>query len=154
MRFKHWLLTEDFKATDSDATGDALYPTNAGDYAVAADNPLEHWWLQKKWDQEKKQGRQFYNIDQDEFLNRGYTAIQSLTMPDKRWRHKPDRKADVKIVQVKDLQQIGVAKDSKSRNPVMPQAAMLQWILPLDDIFKDKSSGKWPEMASNKRWRK
>ncbi len=152
MRFKNWLITEDFHASDSNQIGDALYPTNAGDYAYAANDPSEHSWLQWKWDQEKKEGRKFFNIDQEEFDKRGYVALKSLTMPDDRWKHRSEQRPNISVVQVKDLSQVGIGKDSKDHNQ-LSHKKMIQWILPLDQIFKDKPSGKWPEASSDKRWR-
>lgn len=153
MRFKHWLLTEDFHASDSDLTGDAMLPTNAGDYAYANNSPVEHNWLQWKWDQEKKQGRSFHNIDVDEFIKRGYVSVQSMSMPDKRWRHRNDSSPNLAVMPSEDLTQIGVGKDSKQIQFIQPKT-MIQWVLPLDQMFKDKPSGKWQSAAEDTRWRK
>lgn len=153
MRFKEWLLTEDFEATSSDLTGDIFYPTNAGDYAYASNLPAEHWSLQWKWKQEKEQGRKFHNIDQEEFEKRGYVAPHSLTMPTERWRHKPDQKPNLKSVKTKHLVSYGISKNSQKAN-LLPQIAMVQCVSPLNKIFGDDSSGSWPKAALNQRWNK
>lgn len=152
MSFKAWLIKEDFAATDSDLTGDAMYPTSAGDYAYAANSPTEHSWLQWKWDQERKQGRKFYNINQKEFEKRGYLTMKSITMPEKEWKHQKDSRPNLKPVKISDLNQLSIGKNSKNK-PVLTSKKMLQWVLPLDQMFGDKTSGKWPDAAENSEWR-
>lgn len=152
MGFKEWLIKEDFGATDSDLTGDAMYPTNAGDYAYAANNPVEHSWLQWKWDQEKKQGRKFHNIDQKEFEKRGYATLHSITMPDKEWKHSSDKRPNMKLEKISDLDLIGIGKKSSDK-PTLGAKAMVQWYYPLDKMFGDKGSGNWPEAAVDKEWK-
>lgn len=152
MRFKDWLINEDFAATDSNQTGDIMYPTNAGDYAYAANDPAEHSWLQWKWDQEKKQGRKFHNINQKEFEKRSYSSVKSLTLPDKEWKHAKDNKPNLKTVTMSDLDILAIGKNSKDK-PTLSPKVMIQWVLPLDKIFGDKNSGKWQDAAKNKEWK-
>jgi hypothetical protein len=152
MRFRDWILNEDFNATSSDLTGDLFYPTNAGDYPYVTNKPVEHWWLQWKWDQEKRQGRKFYNIDQEEFDKRGYVSLQSKTMPDKKWTHKPDSRSNVETIKTPDLIQIGVGKDSNDIKKLV-SVPTISVTYPLDKIFKDTPSGKWQKLACDKKWK-
>lgn len=153
--FKQWLFNEDI-AESPDAFGDLFYPTDAGDYAYASSDPSEHWWLQWKWWQEKRHGRKFHNIDQKEFEKRNYTSIKSLDMPDlsdKSWRHK---EVDNPSVEVETDVEMGARKWGKNakENKLQVYRPMRGIVLPLDQIFGDKPSGKYPQAASTDRWRK
>ena len=152
MRFKDWLVLEDFDANDSDQIGDLFYPTNAGDYAYAANDPGEHWWLQWKWAQEQQQGRPFHNIDTKEFEKRGYVAVQSTSLPDGPWKNKKDQGSSVEIKKLDDLGPLKIGKNSKDRKYIKTKGVMVQWTLPLEKMFGDEPSGKWPEAASDKPW--
>jgi hypothetical protein len=154
MTFKEWLLLEDMSAGDDDLTGDLFYPTQAGDYVYATNDPHEHRWLQWKWDQERKQGRKFHNIDQQEFEKRGYSNVHSPLMPEAgsgHWKHRANERKTLEVEKHDDLMQYGCWKNSKTPNPLHGNV-MIQVTNPLDRIFKDKTSGKWPEAASSKRW--
>jgi hypothetical protein len=155
-KFKFWLLTEDI-ANDLDVMGNLFYPTTAGDYMYAVSEPIEHWWLQWKWNEAKhKLGRKFYNIDTEDFEKRDYVAIQSEDMPDAGdgfWKHRPDKdKPAISVKRHCDLM-LKIGKNSKNIKK-LDGVLMKVFVKPLEDIFKDKPSGKWPSAASNKRWDK
>lgn len=154
--FKQWLIKEDI-AHDLDATGDLFYPTTGGEYLYASSEPMEHWWLQYRWDQEKSQGRKFHNIDQKEFDQRKYVTIQSTEMPDAGdgfWEHKPKNKPSVKIVKFADFVSKGVAKDSKTPK-ILKGKPLVKIQYNWKNIFGDDGKpGKWPEAAVDKEWKR
>jgi len=151
--FKEWLLKEDI-ANDLAADGDLMHPTNAGDAMYAFSEPVEFSWLQWKWGQERKQGRKFINIDIDEFDKKGFIAIQSNDMPDTSpgfWQHKESDTPSTTPHKHFDVIIRGVAKNSKE-TVTIPNKGLVKVVLPLDKMFNDKPSGKWPEAAVDKSW--
>lgn len=155
--FKQWLLTEDIE-DDTDAFGQFFMPTTAGDYLYAASDPTEHWWLQWKWAQEREViHRPFHNIDAKEFEKRDYVAMQSETMPAASgpgWKHKPDvNSKNISVHRHYDLGQRKIAKHGADTNAFLTgNQGLTGYRLPLDQMFGDKPTGKWPEQAEDKRW--
>lgn len=152
MKFKQWLLKEDFGNIDNSQNAELFIPTNAGDYAYAASDPGDHFWLQWKWSQEFDNGRKFHNIDTKEFQKRHYVNIESLTMPKDRWIHKSDKSENIKVSKLDRFIPLGISRDSNNHLEI-PQKSMIQGYLDLDKMFKDSGSGKWQSEASDKRWK-
>lgn len=157
MRFKEWfkdqLLNEDFGSFDSDNDSELFIPTTAGDYAYANNNPGDLWWLQWRWGTAKQQGRKFHNIDQPKFDKVMFTSLASNSMPDTKpgfWKHSSKERPNI-TVKSGDLAQNGINKTSDKTN-VLKSKPMVQWWSPLDQMFGDKPSGKWPEAAKDKPW--
>lgn len=152
MRFREWLITEDI-AQDSEAHGDVMYPSIAGDYAFAVSDPTEFWWLQWRWKMDKKLGRKFHNIDQNEFEKRKYVALGCPNMPDQEWKHQEDRRSALSVNTVSHLRFKKIGKDSKE-NKFLPSKGYLSIDGKLEKIFNDQHTGTWQQMASDSDWTK
>jgi len=152
---------------DGGSSWDLLYPTTAGDYADVNNNPLQHFWLQWKWDRgtEPDIGRTLHNIDNDKFQKIGYNSLASTSMPDTKdgfWKHKPDdgSKGSLQPYHLEDLRWVAIGKTSKDTKFVDKDSAgkikIWSGLGPtstvddtnLDDIFHDEDTHthSWPSV--------
>jgi hypothetical protein len=154
MLFKQFFLLNEDIAKDTEAHGDVLYPSIAGDYAPAVSDPTEFWWLQWRWKHDKKLGRKFYNIDELDLRKRQYVALQSTDMPESdEWINKKDKSSAQKVFTHKTLHFRKIGKDSKDHE-MLPNKGYFSIDGQLERYFKDKESGNWPEMAEDSDWTK
>jgi|APSaa5957512535_1039671.scaffolds.fasta_scaffold28798_4 hypothetical protein len=168
MKFKEWLINEDGFGGGSGggSSWDLLYPTIAGDYASAVSEPLEHYFLQWKWDRgtDPDIGRVLHNIKNDDFQRVDYSSVESTTMPDAGegfWKHKEDdgSKSSTKPYRLPELKWLCMGETSKDTKYVdMENAGKIKiWSgaggptsihddTDLDQIFhdEDRHSHKWP----------
>lgn len=143
LNFKEWLLKEDVEY-QGDLTGDLFIPTNADDYSYSNSDPGDLWWLQWKWDQERKHGRKFIGIDLDAFEKIKYLSLKSNTLPNNlSWKHREDNRTNLDALEISNLNQLGFDGE------ILKQRPMVTMPLPLDKIFKDKNSGSWQQMAKD-----
>lgn len=116
MRFKEFLLNEaGFSDSGSDwFYGNALLPSDAGDWAYAQPYPADFTILKSRWQKERDQwGRKFHNLDLDSVLKTKYMSVYSNTMPDVGngfWKHAPDKRPNLKIDTDTKLQLTGIRK--------------------------------------------
>jgi len=162
MKFKQWLLNEDGFADAGGNSWDLLYPTRACDYNDVVRAPLDHFWLQFRWDRGLELGRKLINIDNAEFQKRGYTSIESSTAPSGGdsggWKHKQDSgKSSVKVVKLPSLYWLATGKTSEQTKALPSGATLRLWQgaggstgyepdCNLRSIFGDDGSGRWPEV--------
>jgi len=163
VEFKNWLLNEDGFAGDGGNSWDLLYPTYADDYPYASQVPLDHFWLQWRWERGEQLGRILHNIDNDEFQRRGYVSVSSPDMPDAGdgfWVHKEDnnKKGSNKPVYSQDLRWIVQGKTSKDVGVTDHPELKKHWSklgptgyapdANLDKIFKDgdRHTHTWPDI--------
>lgn len=162
MKFKQWLLNEDGFADAGGNSWDLIYPTRAGDYSDVVRAPLDHFWLQFRWDRGLELGRKLININNQEFQRRGYTSIESTTAPPggdgKGWKHKKDDgKSSIKVNKLKSLSWITLGKTSEQTKGLPKGTTVRLWQgqggstgyepdCDLKSIFEDDGSGKFPEV--------
>jgi hypothetical protein len=119
MKFKEFLLLE-FGFSDSGSDwfyGNSLYPSDAFDWEDAVHEPPDFKFLQSRWKREHKQGRKFHNIDLDKALNTKFVSVYSNTMPGVGpggWRHKPDKRPNVRVDFDADMKLHGIRKSAES----------------------------------------
>ncbi len=143
LNFKDWLLKEDVEY-QSELTGDLFIPTSADDAPSSFSDPSDLWWLQWKWDQESKHGREFFGIDLDSFQKIKYLSLKSNTLPNNQsWKHQEDNRPNFDVLKVNDFDSLGF--DGK----ILKHKPMVTMPLPLEKIFKDKNSGSWQQMAKD-----
>jgi hypothetical protein len=163
MKFKNWLLNEDGFAGAGGNSWDVLYPTYADDYPHVAGAPLDHMWLQFRWDRGMELGRRLINIDNKEFQKRGYTSIESTTAPpagdNKKWKHKTDdgTKSSMRVVTMDRLPWLADGKSADQTKALDKSTTYRNWTgaggstgyeadCDLNDIFHDEPEHKWPEI--------
>lgn len=164
--FKEWLLNEDGFADAGGNSWDVLYPTYADDYPHVSAAPLDHFFLQRRWNRGEDLGRVLHNIDNDEFQKRGYVGISSPTMPDTGdcfWKHKPDKtnEGSTKPYKQQDLRWIIIGKTSKDTKDTDNPKSKKIWSkfgstkyepdTNLNQIFHDEDmhTHKWPTIDPN-----
>ena len=153
LSFREFLLLEDI-GQDSESFGDVLHPSSAGDYMYAVSDPIEFWWLQWRWEHDKKIGRKFHGLDPESIQKVPYVTLQSTDMPDlsdKPWKHKKGNNPSQKVEKVHRLSIRGFGKHSKD-NKLTPNLPYFSVDGDLEHYFKDKHSGKWPEQAADTDW--
>jgi len=159
MGFRDWLLNEDGFAGAGGNSWDVIYPTYADDYAHVSAAPLNHFWLQFRWGRGAELGREFHNIDDKEFLQRGYVGLESRDMPsggEGGWKHKADNgEGSVKPYDLPDLVWLADGETSEKTKALDRSATYRVWSnagstgyepdCNLCKIFGDNASGKWPD---------
>jgi hypothetical protein len=151
MTFKDFLILE---FGNADAASDffyglQLYPTDAFDFTPSSTFPQEVYFLRNRWKNEKKQGRDFINIDYNQFQDVRFTSIESQDAPKASggfWRHKPDNKSSLKVVTNQDMTAIGISKNSK---PKKLTTSNKNYSLDVDKLFGDKGTGKVPTLSND-----
>jgi hypothetical protein len=102
MRFKEFLVLE-FGFSDSGSDwfyGNYLYPSDAFDWPYTFSEPADFKFLQRRWQNERKEGRKFHNLDVADTLDTKFVSVYSNTMPeagDGFWKHKPDNRPNVTV---------------------------------------------------------
>lgn len=126
LKFKEWLLTEGgFDDSGSDwFYGSYLLPSDAFDWSYAWPYPADFYFLQSRWEKERKQGRKFHGLDLDNVLATKYTAIQSITMPEDAskegfWQHREEVRDDWKVDFDAKIELMGIRKDASGRPAVL-----------------------------------
>lgn len=132
MTFKEFLLTEEGGGGHGSDFfyGLQLYPSDAGDYAWANDEPSELYFLQRRWQNEKKQGRKFHNINEPEFQKVGFISVQ-------------DENGTPKVVKHKHLISLAIGKNSEDRRKLTTENPQLSF--DLDSLFGDKGTNSVPK---------
>jgi hypothetical protein len=139
MKFKEWLISEDAADTGSASSFFyklSLYPTDAYDGADAFLNSKDIWALQNRWRIEAEQGRKFHNIDREEYLDKKFTTVQSLTMPgNKKWKHSSSDRPNLEY-SAGNMIAYGVKKTDAS--PPKISSPIPHYGLPLNNLFGDE----------------
>lgn len=142
MRFKEWLFTEAGGVANS--AGEffyklSLYPTDAFDGGDAFIDPRDVWALQGRWRIETKEGRKFHNLKKQEYIDKKFTTVQSLTMPGQsKWKNSKDDKPDIKVHFLNDMDYMGVKKTDASKPNILNHKILTTYGLPLEKIFGDE----------------
>lgn len=159
MTFKEWLISE-AGGPDGGSNffyGLQLYPSDAFDYVYSTNNPPEHYFLQKRWELEREEGRKFHNINEPEFQKIGYVSVKS-NMPDADggfWQHQADQAGgSTKPVYHRHLENLAFGKNSKDIKKLNHVNPPLK--LDLDGLFGDRGTNSVPTLSKDfdQPWRK
>jgi hypothetical protein len=161
MTFKKWLIKEEASGGDTGSSffyGLQLYPTDAFDFTPASSHPAEHWFLQSRWETERKDGRKFHNIDEPEFQRRGYVSVSSSDLPGAGsgfWKHKANNKSYLKVHKEESPTIMAISKSGLEKNAKLTTVND-PLIIDVDKIFGDKGTGKPQQLSASfdKPWTK
>jgi hypothetical protein len=116
MRFKEFLFLEAGGDSGSDwFYGNSTYPSDAFDWPDQWTYPADFLFLQSRWKKERDTwGRKFHGLDPQSTIDNKFTSIESTTMPNnKNWKHKKDKRKNLKINNNANVHLMGVGKNSK-----------------------------------------
>lgn len=141
MKFKDWLINESGGDASDFFYGLQLYPSDAFDYSQAVSQPTDLFFLKKRWQSEKEQGRHFHNIDEPNFQKTSFIAIQ-------------DKDGSPTVVKHNKLINLAIGKDSNDRREL--KTKNLPFKVDLDGLFGDKGTNSIPVVNKDfdKPWKK
>lgn len=122
MRFKEFLIMESGGGGHADSGsdwfyGNSLYPSDAFDWIYDISHPSQFAFLKARWKKERDEWkRKFYNLDVQDTLNKKFTSLTSITMPEPDggfWRHSEKERPNIKVDNDAELELIGSGKTAK-----------------------------------------
>jgi hypothetical protein len=154
MRFKEFLILESGNNDEGSDWfyGGSLFPSDAQDGGHLLNVPPDFVFLQSRWKRERDEwGRKFHNIKVDDTINKKYTSLTSVTMPETDggfWKHSKKERPNIKVDNDAKMQLIGHGKTGKVPQVLWKSNDLLDNTEELNRIF-GKFEPSYSELATN-----